>query len=180
MNRFIFLIIALALSYSCTEEKIQPQVEKNIVQGEIPSNESWNSSVMFTDDGKIKAVLFSNHFKMYEVQKITLLDGVKINFYDGEQKNTSWLTSIRGKVDDVTRDMYATDNVVAENDSGTVLKTSELMWRNSDQKIVTDKFVTITSPKEIIQGYGLESDQHLENYRIFNVTYTKNKVNSGK
>jgi LPS export ABC transporter protein LptC len=71
--------------------------------------------------------------------------------------------------------MYAIDNVVAENDSGTVLKTNELMWRNSDQKIITDKFVTITSPKEVIQGYGLESDQQLKNYKIFNVTYSKNR-----
>jgi LPS export ABC transporter protein LptC len=180
MKTFFVLLIISCVIVSCSEEKIQPQVEKSIIKGEIPSNESWNSKILFTDEGKLKAVLFSDHFKMYELQKITLLDGVKINFYNSEQKNTSWLTSLRGKVDDVTKDMYAIDNVVAENDSGTVLKTTELMWRNQDQKIVTDKFVTITSPKEIIQGYGLESDQHLENYKIFNVTYTKNKTDNNK
>ncbi len=180
MKNLFFLVVILAAAFSCSEEKINPQIEKNSVQGEIPSNESWNSKILFTEDGKTKAVLFSNHFKMYDVQKITLLDGVKINFYNSEQKNTSWLTSDRGKVNDVTKDMYAIDNVVAENDSGTVLKTTELMWRNTDQKIVTDKFVTITSPKEIIQGYGLESDQHLENYKIFNVTYTKNRTETKK
>ncbi|MFA7227584.1 MAG: LPS export ABC transporter periplasmic protein LptC [Melioribacteraceae bacterium] len=180
MKKLSILLLVISIAVACSEKKIQPQVDKAVALGEIPSNESWNSTVMFTDEGKIKAVLYSDHFKMYDVQKITLLDGVKINFYNTEQKSTSWLTSLRGKVNDVTRDMYAVDNVVAENDSGTVLKTTELMWRNSDQKIITDKFVTITSPKEVIQGYGLESDQHLENYRIFNVTYTKNKVNSDK
>lgn len=165
---------------SCSEEKIQPQVEKLIVEGEIPTNESWSSKIMFTDEGRLKAVLYSTHLKMFELQRITLLEGVKINFYNNEQKNTSWLTSLRGKVDDVTKDMYAIDSVVAQNDSGTVLKTSSLMWRNSDQKIVTDKFVTITSPKEIIQGFGLESDQHLENYKISNVTYSKNRTGSSK
>ena len=180
MKKYFFSLIALAFLFSCSKEKIQPQVEKSIVQGEIPSNESWNSKMTFSDGGKIKAILYSNHIKMFDEQKFTLLEGVKINFYNKEQKNTSWLSSIRGKVNDRTKDMYAIDSVVALNDSGTVLKTSELMWRNSDQKIITDKFVTITSPKEIIQGFGLESDQYLENYKIFNVTYSKSRTDNVK
>ncbi|MHB8906469.1 MAG: LPS export ABC transporter periplasmic protein LptC [Melioribacteraceae bacterium] len=180
MKKYFFSLIVLAFLFSCSKEKIQPQVEKSIIRGEIPSNESWNSKMTFSDGGKIKAILYSNHIKMFDEQKFTLLDGVKINFYNKEQKNTSWLSSIRGKVNDRTKDMYAIDSVVALNDSGTVLKTSELMWRNSDQKIITDKFVTITSPKEIIQGFGLESDQYLENYKIFNVTYSKSRTDNVK
>ncbi len=45
------------------------------------------------------------------------------------------------------------------------------MWRYSDRKIITDNFVTITTPTEVIKGFGFESDQHLENYTIFNITY---------
>ena len=172
MKKIFAATFFFILAVSCSEEKIQPSIDKTSVQGEIPSNESWNSKIMFTDEGNIKAVLFTDHLKMYEVQKITLLDGVKINFYNKDQKNTSWLTSLRGKVDDVTKNMFAFDSVVARNDSGTVLKTNELMWRQKDQKILTDKFVTITSPKEIIQGFGFESDQHLNNYVIYNITYS--------
>jgi LPS export ABC transporter protein LptC len=172
MKKILVAIFFSIIIISCSEEKIQPSMDKTNVQGEIPSNESWNSKIMFTDEGRIKAVLFTDHLKMYEEQKITLLDGVKINFYNLDQKNTSWLTSLRGKVDDVTKNMFAFDSVVAKNDSGTVLKTNELMWRQNDQKILTDKFVTITSPKEIIQGFGFESDQHLNNYVIYNITYS--------
>lgn len=106
------------------------------------------------------------------MQKVTMLEGVKIHFYNSEQKVTTTLTSKRGKVDDITMDMYAIDSVVAVNDSGTVLTTQELKWKNSNEKITTDKFVSIRSSKEIIEGYGLESDQHLRNYVIFNVTYS--------
>jgi len=180
MKKLFAIIFFSVLLISCSDEKIQPSIEKTIVQGEIPSNESWNSKIMFTDEGKLKAVLFTDHLKMFEMQKITLLEGVKINFYNSEQKNTSWLTSLRGKVDDVTKNMFAFDSVVAKNDSGTVLKTNELMWRQKDQKILTDKFVTITSPKEIIQGYGFESDQHLNNYVIYNVTYSSSLSNKKK
>lgn len=168
-----YLVAALfILISSCSEEKIKPIVENNNSQSEIPSHESWNSKITFTSEGKIKAVLFSNHLKKFEMQKITLLDGVKIHFYNSDQKITTTLTSKRGKVDDVTMDMYAIDSVVAVNDSGTVLTTQELKWKNSNEKISTEKFVSIKSTKEIIEGYGLESDQQLHNYVIFNVTYS--------
>jgi len=39
---------------------------------------------------------------------------------------------------------------------------------------MTDKFVKIVSSKEIIEGYGFESDQNLRNYTIFNITYVTN------
>lgn len=172
MSKLFQISLLIIILTACSEEKIQPQIDKSSVEGEIPSHESWNSKVMFTEDGKLKAVLFSNHIKKYDQRRETLLTGVKINFYDSSQKNTSVLTSVSGKVDDMTRDMYAYENVIAQNDSGVVLKTEQLKWRNSDQKILTDKFVSITSPKENIQGYGFESDQSLRNYTISNVTYS--------
>jgi LPS export ABC transporter protein LptC len=172
MKNFYLIIIIILVAIACSEEKIQPQVDKSGVQGEIPTNESWKSKISFTTEGKIKARLFTDHLKMFEKQKVTLLDGVRIDFYDSNQKKTSTLTSLKGKVDDYTKNMYALDSVVAKNDSGVVLKTDELMWRNKDSKIVTDKFVKITTPKEILEGYGLESDEHLRNYTIFNITYS--------
>jgi LPS export ABC transporter protein LptC len=180
MKRFFTFILIIFISLSCSEEKVQPQVEHSVTIGEIPSNESWNSKTTFTDEGKIRAVLFSNHLKMFDKQKITLLDGVKIDFYDKDQKKKSFLTSLRGKVDDVTKNMFAIDSVVAKNDSGVVLRTNELVWHNDNQKITSDKFVRITSPKEIIEGYGFESDQHLDNYVIFNVTYSSTSSGNQK
>lgn len=168
----LFLFLLTILLFACSEEKIQPQMSKSKIEGEIPVHESWNSKIMFTDEGKIKAILFSDHLEKFELQRITLLEKVKIDFYDKEQKNTSNLTSLTGKVDDILRDMYAFGNVIAQNDSGVVLKTEELKWRNVDQKIVTDKFVSITTKKEIIEGYGLEADQSLNNYVVFHPTYT--------
>lgn len=179
MKKLLTLLLIIFLA-SCSEEKIQPQIAKQKVEGEIPSHESWNSKIMFTDEGRVKAILFSNHLQKFEMQKVTLLDGVKIDFYDKEQKSTSNLTATSGKVDDILRDMYAIGNVVAKNDSGVVLKTEELKWRNADQKIVTDRFVSITTKKEIIEGYGLEADQSLNNYVVFRPTYTASVVKEEK
>ena len=109
--------------------------------------------------------------RMYEDKRETLLDGVKLDFYNEEGIKTTTLTSLKGRVDDKTKNMWAIDSVVAKNDSGVTLKTQELMWRHKDKKIVSDKFVTIISPKEKIQGYGFESDESLKNYVIYKITY---------
>ena len=98
-------------------------------------------------------------------------DGVKVEFFNSLELKTTTLTSKRGRVDEKTNDLFAIDSVVALNDSGIVVKTDELKWRNKDKKIVSDKYVTIDSPDEHIEGYGFESDQHLRNYVIYNITY---------
>jgi LPS export ABC transporter protein LptC len=141
---------------------------------DLPAQESWNSEIHFTEKGELKAILYSNHIRIYNDPKEKLIDTMIVDFMNTNGEVTSSLSSKKGRIDDVTEDMYAMDSVVVINDStGTKLETDALMWRKSDEKIVTDKFVTITTEDEIIQGYGLESDQHFENYTIFDVTYQK-------
>jgi len=169
----IFLpIILLLLLISCTGKDVKPKVDSSFIVEELPAQESWNSTVFFTDSGKTAAILYTGHLQLFNIRKETILeDGVKVEFFNSLEMRTTTLTSKRGRVDERTNDLYAIDSVVAVNDSGIVVRTDELKWRNRDQKIVSEKFVTIESPDEHIEGYGFESDQHLRNYVIYNITY---------
>ncbi|MEJ2195068.1 MAG: LPS export ABC transporter periplasmic protein LptC [Ignavibacteriaceae bacterium] len=171
------LILALIslLIYGCTKEKIEPTVNTQITSVEIPDQESWNSTVFFSDSGKTRAILYAGNLKVFSKRKETLLeDNIKIDFYNENQIKTTTLTAKRGRVDEGTNNLFAIDSVVAKNDSGVVIRTDEMMWRNSDQKIVSEKFVTIDTPTEKIEGYGFESDRHLRHYIIYNITYITN------
>lgn len=173
--KYIFTIFILAAFISgCNEENVKPGVDLTLDESEIPSQESWNSHIYITEAGTLKAVVYADHLRKFEDTKITFLEGVKIDFYNEDEKISSKLTSKKGRVDDVSRNMFAVDSVVAVSDSGVVLTTDELMWRNQDRRILTDKFVRITSDKEVIEGYGLDSDQHLRNYIIRDITYITN------
>lgn len=164
----------------CSEEKIKPPVLHSLSQGQMPTQESWDFKMYFTDEGKLKAVLTSAHARVFEDRKETLLDTVRIDFYNENGLKTSTLTSLKGKVDGITNNMYAIDSVVAKNDSGTTLRTQELMWRSRDRKIVSDKFVTLVSPTEKIQGYGVVADQNLSNYVIYKPTFVTTPDNMGQ
>lgn len=172
MKYLIFPIVIWLFIYGCTKEKVEPTVTVQLTVEEIPDQESWNSTIFFTDSGKTRAILNAGHIKVFSKIKETLLDSnVRVDFYNNEDVHTSTLTSKRGKVDEKTNNLYAIDSVVAVNDSGIVITSDEMMWRNRDRKIVSDKYVTIVSPNEKIEGYGFESDQNLRNYIIYNITY---------
>lgn len=172
MKYIIFPIIIWLLIYGCKKEKVEPTVNVQLSAEEIPDQESWNSTIFFTDSGRTRAILNAGHLMVFSNTKETLLDSnIRVDFFNNQEIHTTKLTAKRGKVDEKTNNLYAMDSVVAVNDSGIVITSDVMMWRNRDRKIVSDKYVTIVSPKEKIEGYGFESDQNLRNYIIYNITY---------
>lgn len=173
-KRFSFVVVIVAfgaaLMFSGCEEKIKPSVVA-LPDTELPSQESWNSTITFSDSARIKAILWAGHIARYAVQRYTILkDSVRVDFFDADQQHTSVLTARRGKVNDATHDFVAYDDVVVTSDSGTTLRTDSLFWHNATRKVYTQAFVDIISPTEHIMGHGLESDQTLKNYKVFRVT----------
>jgi LPS export ABC transporter protein LptC len=163
-------MILLALALPGCEEKVQPAVVP-LTQGEMPAQESWNSTVRFSDSSRVKAVLWAGHIAVHPAQRATLLsDSIHVDFYNEAEIHTSVLTARRGKVHDQTENFEAHENVVVISDSGTILRTDSLFWDKVQQKIHTEAFVDIVSPTEHIMGHGMVSDPSLKNYKIFRVT----------
>jgi len=170
--KILLLLLLLMFSISCNDEKIKPKINFTIAEENMPIQQSWNSKILFTENGILKGILYTDYLEAFKKPKEKLLTNVKVEFFNSRGIKTSQLTSKRGRIDDISQDMFAIDSVVAINDSANVkLETDELMWRKKDQKIVSEKFVRITTETEIIEGYGLVSDQHIQNYVIKNVTY---------
>lgn len=164
--KYLLVVFLILVVTCCNQKKVLP--EKTVaVDSVLASQESWDSIIDFTEDGYLKAKLYSKHLLKFDDRREILLDTIRILFYNQQGLQESELTADRGKVDEITKNMYAYDNVIAKNDSGVVLNTNELMWRESDRKILSDKFVTLTSKTEIIKGYGFEADQNIKNYRVF-------------
>jgi len=169
-NLFLYLpvlLTAFAL-FSC-EDKMEPP-RFNLKAEDIPEQESWKSTVSFSDSGSVKAVMQAGHISVFNNKGYTLIDsGATVDFYRNGQK-ASTLTSKRGKVLEPSKDIEIYDSVVVINQEGSILKTEKLFWNNKTQKVSTDVFVRIKTPKEEVEGIGFESDQSLKNYTIYKVT----------
>ncbi len=168
MNRALFCLLLSLVFLSC-EDRLRPSFVN--VQNEIPSQESWRSRVVFSDSSRIKAILWAGHIAVYTTGHFTLLDdSVHVDFFNAQGEHASTLTARSGKVDDLTDNFEAHENVVVVSDSGTTLRTERLYWTNADRSIHTDAFVDIVSPTEHISGTGMVSDEGLKNYKIFKVS----------
>lgn len=172
--RYFFILpvfILLILTLSSCDDKFKP-TQTNVNTVDSPSQESWNSKVIFSDSGKTKAVLDAGHISVYSAKGFTLIDsGAKVDFYrDGNIVST--LIGRRGKIYDNTKDIEIYDSVSVVNKEGSELRTQKLFWNNKTQKVSSDEFVKIKTPSETIEGIGFESDQNLKNYKIFKVSGT--------
>lgn len=149
---------------------MQPSAGDVTASDSIPTQESYNSTVTFSDSGKTKAILVAGRIRTYGKFGYTLIDsGAKVDFYKSGVYSST-LTGKRGKIFDATKDVEVYDSVKLVSENGSVLTTQKLYWINKTQRIKSDEFVHIKTPNEDIQGYGFEADQNLKNYVIYKVS----------
>ena len=167
----ICIFSAVALLFIGCEEKTLPAVLSTIDSRPLPQQESWNSTIVVSDSGRISAIIVAGYIRMSEVSRQTQMSqGVRVRFFSREGKQTSVLTSDSGNVDEATNNLDARKNVVVISSDSSRMTTEELFWDNQRQLIYTPEYVQIKTLKEKMQGHGFESDQSLKNYRIFRVT----------
>ncbi|MCK7524563.1 MAG: hypothetical protein MZV64_46570 [Ignavibacteriales bacterium] len=62
--------------------------------------------------------MHAGHLRKFDDKRETFLDkNIKVDFYDQKEVHTTTLTSIKGRVDEATNNLYAIDSVVVFSDS---------------------------------------------------------------
>lgn len=163
-------VLSFFLFYSCENKFGPPRTDYKTE--ELPDQESWNSTVIFSDSGRVKAILKAGHISVYNSRYYTLVDdGAIVDFYDKNGEIVSTLTGKRGKVLEPSKDIEIYDSViVVGKKNNTLVTTKRMNWNNEKQRVYSDAFVKIKTGREEIEGYGFESDQNLKNYKVFKVT----------
>jgi LPS export ABC transporter protein LptC len=165
------MFCGVALLFVGCEEKILPSVISTVDSRTLPQQESWNSTIVVSDSGRISAIIVAGYIRVFELSRQTeMSQGVKVRFFNRDGKQTSVLTSDEGSVDEVNNNLEARKNVVVVSSDASQMITEQLFWDNQRQLIHTPEYVQISTVKEKMQGHGFESDQSLKNYRVFRVT----------
>ncbi len=161
----VFLFLA-----SCDDSpKVLPSTVGLVPTGaDKPSQISYNTSMNFSSDGMLRAILHAGKVETYEQKHYTWLDsGVRVDFYDRKGEHSSILTSASARINATTNDMTAYGHVHITSDSGTKVDTDSLEWNNGNQTLHSDSRVHIVERNgRITDGLGFESDQNLEHYHI--------------
>jgi LPS export ABC transporter protein LptC len=179
MRNYLSVIVKIfavsLIIQSCGSDKIQLLKTDLQSSDSIPSQQSFHSTVTFSDSGRVKAVLQAGLIRVFTKFNYTLIDSnAKVDFYKAGVYSST-LTGKRGKIYDMTKDVEVYDSVRLVSSDSSTLTTNKLYWVNKTQKIKSDEFVHIKTKSEDIQGYGFEADQNLKNYVIYKVSGEVNK-----
>jgi len=135
-------------------------------------------TIDYTDSGLLRARVYSPQMVAVKDNKepyMLLPKGLKVDFIDKRGRIESYMTAEWGVMHQKKKRVVVRRNVEILNIKGETLNTEELIWNQETGKIRTDKFVTITTPDQIITGDGLISDQSFSDWEILNVRGTLNK-----
>ncbi|MGI6369907.1 MAG: LPS export ABC transporter periplasmic protein LptC [Ignavibacteria bacterium] len=171
-NKFLYLLLFFLL-ISCNKSKVNTSSGIVAIEdtADLPDQISHYLEMSFVDSSFTKAIIEAKRGRVYASKNCSILDsGIKVTFFSETGRKNAVLTATELEVDDITKNMVAKGNVVVISDStNTKLETEVLEWDNERRKIHSQVFVTVTSPREIINGWGFESDENLNKYQFFKV-----------
>lgn len=162
----LYIILLIGSISSCNDEetKVYEPYKGPLMEGE-------NVTTLYTDSGRLKVKLFAKIQWEHQNKDREFPKGLIVDFHENDTITTTNLVANKGYFYHETSLYKATGNVIITNhEKKETLKTEELFWKPDEQNIYTDKFVRIETPKEILEGNGLEAKEDFSSYKIKKIT----------
>lgn len=140
----------------------------------LPAQTVLNSYITYTDSGRITLEIRAGRIDRFpgEHPLDTFSGGIEVISYDDRGNFESQINAEHAVNLPEKKLMIARDSVRLRNYEGKLLETELLTWDDNTGMIYTDKFVTITTPTEILYGYGLNAKQDFSFYEILDIRGT--------
>jgi LPS export ABC transporter protein LptC len=168
--RAYYILVCILITVSACSDYAEKNVAKMLQSDTtIFTQEGKNVTINYTDSGHLKAKIFAKQligFKKDGQDIVRMPQGISGNFYNDSGAIESYLTAEKGISYQTQKIMEVTQNVQVMNNKGEKLNTEKLIWDQKKQIIYTDKFVRITTKKEILTGDGLTTKQDFSNMQI--------------
>ncbi len=169
-TQILWLLLSVMLLQSCKTDlkKIDVLLDKSILNTE----RAEDVTILYSKNGHTSARLSTKKFSHNQSANpsyIEMMNGLKVEFFDDSLKVQSTMTAKYGKYFEKNGNVLVRDSVIITNIKNERLQTEELVWNEKTRKFFTEKFVTITTPTQIIYGDGLESNQSFSEYKIVNI-----------
>ena len=165
MKHLLYILIILTLT-AC-EVDLGGGQEVQVYEG--PMVELEDVIFYYSDSAQVKVKGTTPHRMEFADGNQEFPKGLYLEFYDDEGKLESTIQADIAYYNKEKNEWLGQENVIVVNtESGQQLNTEELYWLPTEEKIYTEKFVTIKREGEILHGRGLEATQDLSTYSITN------------
>jgi LPS export ABC transporter protein LptC len=123
--------------------------------------------LFYTEDNRVKLKMIAALVYEFENGDREFPKGLYLEFYDEAGKLESTLRANEAYYFKKENRWRGRGKVEVKNlEKNEQLNTEELFWKPAEEKIFTDKFVTIRQESDVIYGQGLEAKQDMSDYII--------------
>lgn len=158
-SAFLFLMVAIS---ACQQTEMR---EPLVYDG--PQRIVENMELYYTEDNRVKVKMIAAMVHEFESGDREFPQGIYLEFYDEAGQLESTLRANEAYYFKKENQWRGRGKVEVKNlAKNEQLNTEELFWKPADQKIFTDKFVTIRQQSDVIYGQGLEAKQDMSEYVI--------------
>ena len=140
--------------------------------GVLPDQEVSDFVLTETDQGIPQWTLYAQYAATYSTRNTITARGIRVDFFNDQGVKNSTLTSREGEINQLTRDMTATGDVILQSQDGTRMSTQRLQFLNREQRIRTEDFVRVERSGDVLTGVGFDSDPQLKHFEF------RSKVNA--
>ncbi len=158
------IILVTGFLYSCKEEqkiKFEPYTGPVVVSDSVEG--------IFTDSGHVEFYMKTPEQIRFQSEDEEFPKGLYLEFFNEEHKKETTLTARYGYYTKKDNKWFIKDSVVVINLlDDRKLETEELHWEPAKKRVYNDKFVKITTGKQLLYGTGLEAKDDFSDYEILN------------
>ena len=134
---------------------------------EGPERIAENIETFYSEGTRVKVKMVAAKMFQFQNGDREFPEGIYLEFYDEEGQLESTLRANEAHYFKKEQQWRGRGKVEVKNlEKNEQLNTEELFWKPEDEKIFTDKFVTIRQQSDVIYGQGLEAKQDMSDYVI--------------
>jgi LPS export ABC transporter protein LptC len=166
--RLMGILLCLTLSITSCREKVKthPAV---FTDDDVAIEIGRDVEILYSDSAVVKVRVLGPLLHNYTAAndpKQVFVEGIDVTFYDNSGRQTSHLVAKKAVREQGKKMITARDSVVLTTVKKEILETEELVWDEKLERLSTQKFVKVTSPEEVIYGFGLEANQDFTYWKI--------------
>jgi LPS export ABC transporter protein LptC len=163
--RYFFILVVALFSVSC--ENDLETIKKITFNAKSPDEITKNLKMIYSDSGYARVEIFAALAETYRTKESVtkVKDSLRVNFFSESGEVISTLSARYGEINYNKGTILVRDSVRLYNYSKKqTLETEALFWNQKDSSIYSLSQVIIKSPKGIILGDGIRTNQSFSKY----------------
>ncbi len=159
---YLRFCVVLALASACnpwTEDAAVPVTDR-------PNQEGWDSEAILSSQGNRTAHIRYRHLMKWDKRQMsTFNEGVIMDFFE-DGNHSGQLTADSGIIYASTKNVAAFGNVIIVSDSGLAMRTEQVEWNESKQRLFAEGRVMLTTAEDTLYGFEFESNRDLTHWKM--------------